>query len=174
MKDIILLFRRNIFENSIDPLIHENQKLTAQIFKRKYFIQKKSDINKETIELLFKKNKFDHYSQFLDVKNNLFFVCNEENLKLVSFFTKKKIEINKFTYYLNVDDQTATLYQYNCNENEEAKTIFIPKYVNYESREYLITRIDSDSFRRNNGFNSISRRFKRLMNLRSLSIQSKN
>lgn len=72
-------------------------------------LTKKCDVYKETIEILFNQNQLKHYSQFLDVKQNIYNACNREDTKLVSLLMKKKIETNGFTFYLNENDQTAIL-----------------------------------------------------------------
>lgn len=57
-------------------------------------LTKKCDVYKETIEILFNQNQLKHYSQFLDVKQNIYNACNREDTKLVGGFTLDYIITN--------------------------------------------------------------------------------
>lgn len=64
--------------------------------------------------------------------------------KMILYFSKdqREIEINNLIYLLDEEKQTAFVIGNKSNE----KTVFIPKSIEYEEKEFIITKIKEGSF----------------------------
>ena len=61
------------------------------------------------------------------------------------------IKINDIYYQINEEEKTASI----IKNDEKSNNILIPRFINHESKEYLITRISENAFEETCNINSI-------------------
>ncbi|KAK8896976.1 hypothetical protein M9Y10_014906 [Tritrichomonas musculus] len=142
MQNLIHLFQRKTPNALTSSLIQKNLNIKNKILRKTEILKEKVHKNHQIIEILFKESKFDTISDFLKVKSDLKNDCIEENISYVKIFLRKKIEQNGFSFYLNEEDKTASLFHI----LGEKDSVCIPRSVNYNSQEYVITEIFQNSF----------------------------
>lgn len=143
MKDVIELYRK--FTAGSDSLMEENKVLEKQIEEVSQEIEEKNNLYHQIYQNLFNNTGIESNEQFLEIKDELYKACQDENLKLVGYLTQKVTQQNGLTFSLNKKDMTAAVLHNKTN----LKEVLIPRTIKYENQEYIVTNIVENSFNRN-------------------------
>ncbi|KAK8849998.1 hypothetical protein M9Y10_018592 [Tritrichomonas musculus] len=108
------------FEKDIDSVISKEKKL-------------------EIIELLGKSNKILTEEEFEEIEEELHEACQKGDIGLIKIYLSKCVQNEKqeLTFKINETTKTASLFKVNTNISQ----LTIPRTIQYESTEYLITSI---------------------------------
>ena len=101
--------------------------------------RKSAKEKKEEILELFTHNKLNSEEEFNKIKNFLHDACREGDIELIKILLSETIVISSEGYAFKIDEtnQTASLFDVNNGLDE----LIIPRTVEHESIEYLITSI---------------------------------
>lgn len=141
MKDLVETFRR--LTQSSDSLIEENNELEKQIQEINDEIEQKTKEHHQIYSFLFNNNGIDSHERFMQVKDELFVACQNEDVKLVDLLTRREVQQDGLSFALDDKELTAGVFR-NISASGD---IIIPRSVNYESSEYLVSTIYEKAFK---------------------------
>lgn len=97
-------------------------------------------IKKLILELFKNYNQVQSAEEFDELKYLLGFACRNYNVELIKIFLSEAIENDSkdFTFKIDKTNQTASLFKVN---NRNTGELIIPRTVQHESKDYLITSI---------------------------------
>lgn len=134
MKDLIYIYDN--YRKNNNQIIDLNQSLHQKI---QDCLNNFETINKsyfEIIQSLFISNGIQSYSQFLEIKKNLYEAFLKRKVKLVDLLTRIKIkDENGLTFVLNKKELSAGLF---LNNKIIKENIIVPDYVDYQSQKYFV------------------------------------
>ncbi|KAK8892760.1 hypothetical protein M9Y10_030001 [Tritrichomonas musculus] len=145
MKDLICIFKKLLPNTNCSYLRNRNQQLNLERETSVYKLNKKKEKFHLIIDHLFQNSGLDSHQRFLEIKSDLFEAAKKENEKMVDLLTKKEIKHESgLSFALNEHDKTAGVFKIFLSK----KSYFIPRSVNYENEEYLVTTIHESVFQK--------------------------
>lgn len=139
----------------IKPVIQTFRKIALKslpMFKNKELNQIKSEkiqnLNQneakyqQNIQYLLKNSRYSIIDNDPKDKMCLKDAMSTNNTKMTRYLTRKLIYYNEIRYSLNEDDFTAVVLQQKTSKRE----IFIPRAINFESHEFIVTEICENAF----------------------------
>ncbi|KAK8836917.1 hypothetical protein M9Y10_037443 [Tritrichomonas musculus] len=142
MKNLIQLFMNNSSHTNIHPLM-KNIDNRFQIRSKKADLEKLKNNFKQGIEIIFNNEAVGFNPKIYESNNILMYSLKTGISEDINSITKKKTDINGFSFILNENDKTAQLFSINKKDESE---IFIPSTIKHESIEYKITSFAKYSF----------------------------
>ncbi|KAK8838471.1 beta-1,3-glucan linked protein [Tritrichomonas musculus] len=143
MKDIIQIFRKNPPKQNISTLLDTNSSLKTKLHDKKNLLKNKTIKYAQTIHHLFNNSGICTSWKLQENKRSLYQACHQENIKFVELLTKKEvIKEDGLTFVLNIEEKTAILFRNLSTKSE----IFIPRTINYNSTDFIVTTISEGCF----------------------------
>lgn len=151
MKDIIYIYIKYTNNSTISSLLIKNNELRDKKKQQDKILRQKVEKYGQIIHLLFKNSGINSQSSFYQLCQKLRKACLKENVKLVDLLTRKKVQQNGLLYVLNEKEGTAGVFRNLTDKNE----VIIPRSIEYESKEFIVTTIHENSFKNSNKIESI-------------------
>lgn len=151
MRNLIQLYQQKTQCYEFLSLTTNNSELKSKLKESKEKYNSRINNYQQIIHSLFHGPGIYSQQQYLEVKQDLFEACTDENAKLIFLFTRKNVKINDLTFVLNEDDKTAGIF----NSSSAKGGIFIPRSIEYNGEEYVIKTIYEKSFEKSRELKSI-------------------
>ena len=121
---------------------YQNQVFHIQIEEYEKDLNREASRGKkeEIIELLKNHNQISSLQELNEIKDFLHDACQIGDLELIEIYLSETIENESkdLTFKINKTKKTASLFKIN---DRQIQQIIVPRTVNHESTEYLITSI---------------------------------
>lgn len=151
MRNIVQLFRKISSKTELYILMKKNADLQQQLFEKRNQLQNQNQISHQIFHFLFKNNGISSYSEFSEIKGELYKMIRGRQTHIVDLFTQKKVTQNGFTFILNEEEKTAGVFRY----TSKSDTVIIPRSIVYESKEFVVTKIHEQSLMKSNTIKTI-------------------